>query len=281
MIPLKYKLDKKSLEIMYTSFVLPSMLYANVVWGGAFDCDLMKLETIQVDAIRVITGATARSNIANLYKEVNIQKISKRIDNASLNVMYKIVHVIAPSYLNDLVLKEAAERPYNLRHKQALKQPFCRLETFQKSFCPRTISLWNNLSPQIQTALSLNEFKQSLKPVLDDQIVLYYYGERWPSVHHARMRIGCSKLNNDLCNHLHVINNPYCQCGQAIENAKHFFLDCPLYTPERDILINHIQRITDITVEHLLYGNSLLSLADNKRVFDAVHDFIKNSKRFN
>ena len=30
--------------------------------------------------------------------------------------------------------------------------------------------------------------------------------------------------------------------------------------------------------EHLLYGNNLLSLADNKRVFDAVHEFNKKKK---
>lgn len=33
MVPLKFKLDRKSLEVMYNAFVLPIMEYGNVVWG--------------------------------------------------------------------------------------------------------------------------------------------------------------------------------------------------------------------------------------------------------
>jgi hypothetical protein len=41
MISLKYKLDRYSLETMYKSFVLPTMEYASVVWGGSYDSDLL------------------------------------------------------------------------------------------------------------------------------------------------------------------------------------------------------------------------------------------------
>ena len=44
MLPLKMKVDRKSLEIMYLSFVLPCMEYASIVWGGSPDCDISKLE---------------------------------------------------------------------------------------------------------------------------------------------------------------------------------------------------------------------------------------------
>ena len=33
MQPLKFRLDQKSLETMYFSFVLPAIEYGNVVWG--------------------------------------------------------------------------------------------------------------------------------------------------------------------------------------------------------------------------------------------------------
>ena len=78
------------------------MEYANVVWGGSYDCDIMKLENIHIDAIRLIAGATARSNIVNLYHEVNFQTIGTRIQNSSLNMMYKIVNGLAPTYLECL-----------------------------------------------------------------------------------------------------------------------------------------------------------------------------------
>ena len=43
MTPLKMKVDRHSLEIMYKSFVLPSMEYAIAVWGGSYDSDIDKL----------------------------------------------------------------------------------------------------------------------------------------------------------------------------------------------------------------------------------------------
>ena len=44
MLPLKFKLDRKSLHIMYTSFIRPSMEYASVVWGGTYKSDMKKLD---------------------------------------------------------------------------------------------------------------------------------------------------------------------------------------------------------------------------------------------
>ena len=66
MIPLKFKLDRKSLEIMLNSFVISSMSYAIEIWGCTYDSQLLKLEQIIVDSMRLLTGAT---NIANLYND--------------------------------------------------------------------------------------------------------------------------------------------------------------------------------------------------------------------
>ena len=65
----KFKLDRKSLETIYTSFIRPTLEYADCVWAGTYDVDLNLLDNIQVTAMRIVTGAPARSNIANLYEE--------------------------------------------------------------------------------------------------------------------------------------------------------------------------------------------------------------------
>ena len=280
MLPLKFKLDRKSLEIMYRSFVLPSMEYANVLWGGTYDCDIAKLENIQIDALRLITGATARSNIANLYDEISIHPFEERIKCSSLNMMYKIVNKTAPAYLCHILPQQDECRPYNLRPKEAIKEPFCRLEILKRSFLPRTIKLWNQLPLHIQASDSLTSFKNYFKPESPERLTLYYYGERWPSVHHARMRIGCSKLNFDLCNNLHVIENSICTCGFPNETSQHFLFDCPNYPNQRITLFDSINNITCISLDILLFGNPDISLELNKRVFAAVHAFIIDSHRF-
>ena len=45
------------------------MEYCIAVWGGTYDSNILKLERLNVEAQRLITDATARSNISNLYAE--------------------------------------------------------------------------------------------------------------------------------------------------------------------------------------------------------------------
>jgi hypothetical protein len=37
-----------------------------------------------------------------------------------------------------------------------------------------------------------------------------------------------SFLNYDLFR-IGIVSDPSCRCGAALENLKHFFLDCPIY----------------------------------------------------
>ena len=281
MIPLKFQLDRKSLEIMYNSFVLPVMEYAIVVWGGTFDSDLLKLEKIHVDGMRLVTGATARSNIANLYKETSFLSIRERRDNATLIMLYKIKNNLAPDYLFHLIPQENHELiRYNLRNNADIAMPLAKKEAFRRSFVPFSIKLWNELPKSKRSSPCLDMFKSSLKDNSPDPQVLYYYGERWPSIHHARMRLGCSKLNYDLCYNLHVINSSECSCGAMIEDAYHYFFLCPTFQDLRLQLFNAISSFCDVKLKTILYGNDLLDDKYNKVIFDAVHTFIVSSNRF-
>ena len=281
MVPLKFKLNRKSLEIMYKSFVLPTMEYANVVWGGTFDSDMLKLEKIHVDGMRLITGATARSNIANVYREASFLSVSERRDNSMLLMFYKIKNGLAPSYLTDIAPHENQETiAYNLRNKDDITVPFARLDLYKRSFFPFSTYLWNQLPLVKRNKASLKEFKAALLEDYKEANILYYYGKRWASVHHARLRIGCSKLNYDLCFNLHVIDNPQCTCGFEEENAFHFFINCHHYDELRLQLFNAVSAYCTASLETILLGNENLEVEQNRAIFDAVHCFIEKSNRF-
>ena len=140
--------------------------------------------------------------------------------------------------------------------------------------------MWNDLQDSSKFADSLSSFKKTILFSLISCNVLYYFGDRWPSIHHARLRIGCSKLNDDLFSNLHVIDSPKCPCGSPTEDRLHFFFHCPLYGNERKILLDSISVIAPPSLELLLFGQENLSLSENERVFLAVHSYICNSKRF-
>ena len=142
------------------------------------------------------------------------------------------------------------------------------------------MSLWNDLSEELKSSSSVTTLKSRIRKETNEINILYYYGERWSSIHHARMRIGCSKLRKDLYYNLHVVEDSMCTCGVLVEDAKHFFLQCPNYNHIRATLIHDLQNLMPITIRNILFGNKKFTLAINKKVFDAVHKFIKDSKRF-
>ena len=93
------------------------------------------------------------------------------------------------------------------------------------------------------------------------------------------MRIGCSKLNYDLCYNLHVKDDPSCTCGALVEDANHFFL-CPNYDNLRLELFNAISVYSEVTIQIIFHGNMNLDIDLNKFIVDAVHLYIENTNRF-
>jgi hypothetical protein len=195
-------------------------------------------------------------------------------------LMFKIIHNLAPQYLHDLIPANVGEGlDYQLRNKNAIRVPFTRTESYRRSFIPLAINEWNNLPAEVQNSETLLAFKNAIKP-LNISNTLYYYGERWPAIHHARTRMGCSKLNAHLCFNLHVIPSPSCLCGYENEDSMHFYLHCPIFTVPRTKMIRTITPLTPFSLDTILYGDPNLELRDNKIVFSAVHSFILETNRF-
>ena len=53
---IKFKLNRKALSIMYTSFIRPHLEYASDVWGGCSLSNAEKLEQVQLFAARIVSG---------------------------------------------------------------------------------------------------------------------------------------------------------------------------------------------------------------------------------
>jgi hypothetical protein len=281
MLPLKYTLDRKTLETIYTTLVRPVMEYSIIVWGGTYDAHLAKLEEININAMRIITGATCNSNIAKLYNETSLPSIKDRRDVAMLKMFFKIKNNQAPNYLQELLPPERHEIVnYSLRTNRTIEPPFARLESLKRSFILYAIRLWNLLPLEVRTSNSMNEFKKLISKDKDKN-TLYYYGERWCNIQHARLRIGCSGLNYDLCFNVHVVDSPHCICGEGFETVFHYFFVCKNFNNQRAALQATVTQICNFDLETLLHGNDNLNHDENSLIFDAVHKFFIDTKRFN
>ena len=104
-------------------------------------------------------------------------------------------------------------------------------------------------------------------------------GKRFESVHHARIRNNCSNLNNDLYSN-HLVLSAFCDCGEDIEDAKHFLFNCNRFNAQRLVLFRETRKFYPLDVQFILEGSDLLSEEDNLELFKAIHQYIKATKRF-
>ena len=92
--------------------------------------------------------------------------------------------------------------------------------------------------------------------------------------------MGCSGLNQHLYTNLHVIPSPECSCGEGIETPYHFFTECKQFIDERENLIRSVTSLCNFDLDNLLFGDSALPHKDNLLIFDAVHKYLEDTKRF-
>ena len=67
---LKFVVDRKSLQTMYFTFIRPILEYADVVWDNCTQQQMNDLEKIQIEAGRIVSGATKLVALDRLYQEL-------------------------------------------------------------------------------------------------------------------------------------------------------------------------------------------------------------------
>ena len=67
---LKFKSDRKSLEIIYTTFIRPILEYGDIIWDNCTQYEKQALDKIQTEAARIATGTTKLVSSTALYKEI-------------------------------------------------------------------------------------------------------------------------------------------------------------------------------------------------------------------
>jgi hypothetical protein len=150
------KLNRENLEKLYFTSIRPLLRYA---WDGCTILDLNKIEKIQHEAARIITGLPKCASIESLYFE----PLYSHRHGRTLNLFCKIRNNDSPLYLYDCLLPFIRdENELNLRNQTKFRNLLTILQLFTNSFFT-SIKSWNKLSSQIRNAPTLNRFKQATK----------------------------------------------------------------------------------------------------------------------
>ena len=277
---LKYLLNRKTLLKIYKCFILPILEYACEVWDGctAQECDI--LESVQLEAARIITGLPRFCKKEYLYTETGLETLAQRRQNRKLSLFYKMHKNLTPTYLTNLLPSQVNDRaPYPLRHGDDYTIPNNRLSITNNSFLPSTIRIWNSLNTQVRNCETLSKFNAAVRPATNKVPQYFFCGVRKLSILHSRLRCYCSTLNYDLFR-VNLKDDPSCTCGSPCENAFHFFFECPLYHRQRLILLNSLSTFEHIHLGLLLNGDSTLPFENNIYICQKVQHYINTSGRF-
>ena len=284
-------LSRQTLDLLYKLTVRSVIDYALPVYYKTLkQTELARLENLQYRAAKIVTGTLHFTSKDKLNAELGWESISERGNFLSLNIFHKIhLHETRP-LIRNCMPKLDFECQVATRSKGGYLPFKHKGDKFKNSFFPNTSKLWNNLSRNIQCK-DLVEFKTCVKKEIKPPKYKHFSrGSKIGNSLLTRIRVGRSFLNQHGFT-IGLNDSPECLCHFKSESSEHYFLDCFLYTPERQILflliehyvpnfkrlnkkqqLNLILRGLNIDDEEFLHVNTILT--------KAVQNFIITTKRF-
>ena len=165
------------------------MEYSGTVWDNCSNEDKNHIESIQIEAMRIVTGATKLCSTAKLYEDTRWETLQVRQNRQKLLIFYKMVYGLALSYLNNLVppLVQETSR-YLLRNAQNVSSVYGNTNLYSDSFLPSVIRDWNTLSEEIRNSDALSSFKLKLVGQRIKPPSYYNCGERKAQILHSTVK---------------------------------------------------------------------------------------------
>jgi hypothetical protein len=123
-----------------------------------------KIENVQLEASRIVTGGTRLVSLNSLYMETGWEKLKDRREKYKLVQFYKMTKNVTPHYINCLVPQTFANiHDYNTRNASALPVVRTRTSLYYNSFIPSSVRLWNLQPDNIRLSPSIQALKYFLK----------------------------------------------------------------------------------------------------------------------
>ena len=284
-------LSRQTLDMLYKQTVRSVIDYGLPVYCNTLkQTELSRLENLQYRAAKIVTGTYQFTSRDKLNSELGWETIKKRCEILSLNIFHKIHRYETRPLIRNCMPKPDIEQRCLTRSKGGYI-PFKKYDLkFNNSFFPHTTLLWNNLPKDVKCK-DLTDFKLYIKTELKPPRYKHFSrGKKHSNTLLTKIRVGRSDLNQHKFT-IGLVDSPICDCHYKEESTSHYFLDCFLYTPERQILFglfeHYIPKFANFTkakkLEIILRGfnienNDFIPL--NITLTLAVQNFILNTKRF-
>ena len=148
-------------ELCYKTLVRLNLEYASVIWDPFTDDNILKLEMVQSRAApMVFSDYRSTSSVTPMLQQLQWPTLQERRAQAKVYMMYQIVYSLVDIPSSHLTPTLSVQG-----HYMKFLIPYARTVTYQRSFFPDTIRMWNSLPQTVVSCLTLDSFREEVQPV--------------------------------------------------------------------------------------------------------------------
>ena len=146
-------LPREALKTLYSTLLLPHLMYGIEIWYGILKSNDDRLFKLQKKSIRAINCLPYAAHTNDYFKSMNFLKLEDLYKQRVLLYMYKY----------DLTSNREPNHNYSTRNANNIVLPLFRRSKTQRTIFYQGIILWNNLPDDLKAKRTEYTFKFSVK----------------------------------------------------------------------------------------------------------------------
>ena len=161
---IRHLLTRDACHAAIRCLVLSRLDYCNGLLGGLNNGLTNRLQQAQNSAARVINRVRRRDHVTPILRSLHWLPIKMRVTFKICTCMYKILHGLAPDYLNCAIARNAPTRALRSASDTTLLAVTVPRRTVGRcSFTVAGPTMWNSLPKSVRTTETLAAFRKQLK----------------------------------------------------------------------------------------------------------------------